>query len=144
MKHLANFPFTGPNFVGFSELFRDLETISREKISYPPHNVIKIAEDEYQIELAVAGYSLGDLDVDLYNHTLTISGNNTDGDDEEREYLHKGISSKSFVKRIKLAEQVEVSGAKMTNGMLIIDLIRVIPEDQKVRKIPIIDDSDFS
>lgn len=122
-------------FVGFDNILDDLDRISRHSgDNFPPHNVLKTEEDKYQIELAVAGFSEQEIEIDVVNRTLTVRGRHSD---RGREYIHKGISTKRFEKQFRLSEYVEVTGADFKDGLLAINLEVIVPESQRPRKITI-------
>jgi molecular chaperone IbpA len=122
-------------FVGFDNILDELDRISRHSgDNFPPHNVLKTEEDKYQIELAVAGFSENEIEVEMVNRTLTVSGRH---EDRGRSYIHKGISTKKFQKQFRLSEYVEVTGADFKDGLLAINLEVIIPESQRPRKISI-------
>lgn len=108
-----------PYLVGFESIFDQLNRNAR-KVGYPPHNVIKNDEAEYTIELAVAGFTMEDLSIVLEDHTLVVEGDKEE--DREVEYIYKGLSARSFVKRFDLAENVQVVGAHLVSGILSIEL----------------------
>lgn len=122
------------SYTQWSNLFDLLDERSQKSQHYPPHNVIKIDEENYLIELAVAGFSKKDIDINLEKNKLVISGKK---DIPETVYIHQGISNRSFEKTFMLAQDVQVSGATYADGILGIDLKRVIPEEFKPRKISI-------
>ena len=103
--------------------------------AYPPFNIEEVGENAYRIELAVAGFGEDDLEIEVKDSTLTISGRKTP--EEERAFLHRGIAERAFERRFQLADHVIVHGAKLTNGLLVIDLEREVPERLKPRKIEI-------
>lgn len=103
---------------------------------YPPFNVEQIGEDEFRIELAVAGFSQDDLSIEFKQNSLTVSGQRPQPE-TQRNFLHRGIAERSFERRFGLADHVRVAGAKLENGMLTIDLVRELPEIMKPRKIEI-------
>lgn len=120
--------------IGFDELFAQLQHLEQrgKDSGYPPFNLIKLNETNYAIELAVAGFSESELDVEIENGHLVISGTNrVVADDGEAEYIHRGIAARDFVKRIKLAEGIEVNTAHVKNGILTIKLEQFIPETVK-------------
>lgn len=120
--------------IGFDQLFQEFDSIQKENTTvYPPHNVVKLTEDSYVIELAVAGFSEPELDIETIENSLVITGEKSDKD--EREYAHKGISARKFTRRFTLAEHVVVSGASLQNGILSISLEKQVPEEKKPRKI---------
>ncbi|WP_425410936.1 Hsp20 family protein [Hyphococcus sp.] len=123
--------------VGFDRVFDLLDTMGKADTSgYPPYNIERIDENDYRITLAVAGFGEDELDMELHENTLTVTGNRSEPDDN-RTFLHQGIAGRSFQRRFQLAEHVEVAGASLVNGLLNIDLRREIPESAKPRKISI-------
>ena len=125
-----------PFGIGFDQLFQEFDSIQKENTTvYPPHNVVKLDEDQYVIELAVAGFAELELDIETVENSLVITGEKSDKD--EREYAHKGISARKFTRRFTLAEHVVVSEASLQNGILSISLERQVPEEKKPRKITI-------
>ena len=127
--------FPRSSFVGFDHLFKELEyTTKHSNDHYPPHNIVKISDEAFLIELAVAGFSEDELEVDVKERTLTVKGDHiTKG----REFIHRGISTKKFRRTFRLSEYVEVHGANLVDGVLAIDLKIVIPEEMRPRKINI-------
>ena len=119
--------FDSPMFLGFDHFE---ETINRMRKSggegYPPYNIEQIGELGLRITLAVAGFSMDELDVEIENNQLTIRGKQMD--DERRVYLHRGIAARQFQKSFVLAEGIEVQGAELDNGLLHLDLLQVVPE----------------
>ena len=127
--------FPRSSFVGFDHLFKELDHTTRHANDhYPPHNILKIDENQYLIELAVAGFSQDELEVDIKERTLTVKGEHPS---KGREYIHRGISTKKFKRTFRLSEYVEVHGADLVDGVLAIDLKIVIPEEMRPRKINI-------
>jgi len=125
-------------FIGFDNLFNLLESQpwkaeANSFGTYPPHNVIKIDDDNYTIEFAVAGFKPEDIDIEVRESVLNITG----GKNDEREYAHKGISSRNFFKTFTLADYVVVTGSTLEDGILSIHLKRELPEAKKPRKISI-------
>jgi molecular chaperone IbpA len=127
--------FPRSSFVGFDHLFKELEyTTKHSNDHYPPHNIVKVDEETFLIELAVAGFSEDELEVDVKERTLTVKGDHiTKG----REFIHRGISTKKFRRTFRLSEYVEVHGADLVDGVLAIDLKIVVPEEMRPRKINI-------
>ena len=107
---------------------------------YPPYNIERVDEDRYRITLAVAGFAEADLDIEIHENTLKIVGSRA-GADEGRTYLHQGIAGRSFERRFQLADHVKVTGARLANGLLDIELSREVPEAKKPRKIDIASDA---
>jgi molecular chaperone IbpA len=125
-----------PFGIGFDQLFQEFDSIHKENNNvYPPHNVVKLDEDRFVIELAVAGFAESELDIETVENSLVITGEKSEKD--EREYAHKGISARKFTRRFTLAEHVVVSGASLQNGILSISLEKQVPEEKKPRKIVI-------
>ena len=128
--------FPRASFVGFDHLFNELDFVTRSaKDTYPPHNVVKIDEHEYIIEVAVAGFDMKDLTIEQDERTLNIVGDQYH--DEACEYLHKGISTKRFQRTFRLSEYVEVVGATLDKGILVVNLKVNLPEEKRPRKIEI-------
>lgn len=135
----ANTLFPRSSFVGFDHLFQDLDWVARHAAdTYPPHNIVKVGENDYQIEIAVAGFTLEDLDIVQDERTLTVTGKKQTLDAEkEVEYIHRGISQKSFKRVFRLSEYVYVDGASLEGGILAINLKFELPEEKRPRKIDI-------
>jgi len=139
--HLRSFDIPAFNKfgIGFENLFDDLQRVTQTQSStnYPPHNVIKTGDDTVTIEVAVAGFSEGEIDIALDKHLLTITGTKKREDDADHEYLHRGISSRDFKQTFPLAEHVEVNGAAIQDGILTVYLERKVPESAKPKSIAI-------
>jgi len=106
--------------------------------AYPPYNVAQIGEDDYRIELAVAGFSDGDLDIESHQNVLTVKGKKIPTETaEDTQYLHRGIAERGFERRFQLADHVIVTGAALQNGLLTLSLRRELPDALKPRKIEI-------
>lgn len=136
-KNLYDKNSFGPFLVGFDRIFDELTKIPITKnISYPPYNIKKIDNINYTIEIAAAGFSKENIDINLEDSLLTISGKIEDS--AVNEYIYKGISNREFKREFKLSDTVEVSSAKMVNGMLIINLKNNIPDHKLPRKIEIL------
>ncbi|MFZ5619052.1 MAG: Hsp20 family protein [Pseudomonadota bacterium] len=123
--------------VGFDRMFDLLDNLGKSEAGgYPPYNIERVDEDRYRVTLAVAGFSDRDLEIELHENTLKITGARPETD-ETRTYLHQGIAGRSFERRFQLADHVKIDGASLVNGLLNIDLRREIPEAMKPRKIEI-------
>ena len=135
------FTFPRSHFIGFDHVWSEIERLAdvADNKLYPPHNVVKHSESTYTIELALAGYKADDLHVEVEEGILVITGDNgsTVDTEEVREYLHRGISRKKFTRTFRLSEHVVVDGADFVDGLLVIDLRVVIPEEKRPRSIPI-------
>lgn len=124
--------------IGFESMLDELlRATAQQQTNYPPYNVIRNDDDHFTIEIAVAGFKQGEVDVTVEKNILTISGSQKDPIPENVEYLHRGISARDFVRNWTLAEHVEIIGAIMRDGILVLDLERKVPEDQKPKSIAI-------
>ena len=126
--------------IGFDSMFDELMRVSSQQSTqnYPPYNVVKHTEDKFVIELAVAGFREGDITVTVEKNILTIEGDRFENETETTvEYLHRGISSRSFTRTFTLADHVEVVNASSTDGILSITLERKVPEELQPKKIAI-------
>jgi molecular chaperone IbpA len=122
--------------VGFDNMFNRLHSVPASGASgYPPYNVIKTSDTLTTIEIAVAGFHPDDLDVSLQNGLLSVTGENTI--DNTAQYLYRGIATRKFNRSWQLADGVEVKSASVENGLLVITLEHVIPEEDKPKKIAI-------
>lgn len=126
-------------FIGFDQMLERIREASETlpKIpTYPPYNIKKVDDEHFVIEMAVAGFGKTDLDIELADGTLTVSGNlDSDNDD----YLYQGIANRAFTRKFTLADTVVVKNAELVNGLLKIALERFIPEEKKAKKIDIMD-----
>lgn len=125
--------------IGFDSLFNDLERVMQVSGSsnYPPHNVIKTGEETVTIEVAVAGFEEGEIDISVDKRVLTITGARKREEQSDHEYLHRGISSRDFRHSFTLAEHVEVKSATIRNGILSVALEREVPEEARPKSIAI-------
>lgn len=125
--------------IGFDRLADMLTNASRvDGNGYPPYNIEARGEDEYRISMAVAGFSESDLEIVTEQNTLTVSGARAaEDEDEDREFLYRGIATRSFERRFQLADHVRVVSARLENGLLHIELKRELPEQMKPRRIEI-------
>ena len=137
--HTIDLPTLHRHAIGFGPLFDQLNrtfTNSKSDGNYPPHNVVRLDDSHYVIEVAVAGFAQTEIDVELKENVLTVRGEK-EKKDTETEYLHKGISARNFVRTFPLAEHIEVRGATVENGILAIALEQILPEEEKPKKIAI-------
>ena len=123
--------------VGFDNVFDELMRSSQLNTNYPPYNIVKHTEDTFSIELAVAGFKDGEVTITTERNQLVVKGEQVTDLDDTKEYLHKGISARNFIRTWTLADHVEVVGATSENGILTISLERKIPEEQKPKSIAI-------
>jgi len=144
---MTRFTTLYPQFVGFDNLFNELErlvegTAPQRNTSFPPHNIIKVDDNKYVVEMAVAGFGQDEVDVEIQDGTLIVKGEKKD--QTEVDYLYRGIATRSFTKSIRLSESIEVRGAQFRDGILKIALENVIPEHKKPRKIEFSKELNFS
>jgi molecular chaperone IbpA len=126
--------------VGFDRLFDMLEnnSVGQAGENYPPFDLIKVGDNEYRIELAVAGFTRDELDITAQQNVLIVSGRKKDEtEDKQSDYIYRGIANRSFERRFALADHIQVTGADIRDGLLAIDLVREIPEAMKAKKINI-------
>ncbi len=124
-------------FIGFDHIFDQLENIHKHaKDTYPPHNVVKDAENKFTVEMAVAGFKKEHIDIEVNDGVLHIKGNRPARREQQR-YVHKGISAKNWKKSFRLSEYTEVTGADLEDGILAVNLEVVLPEEKQPRKISI-------
>lgn len=125
--------------IGFDQLVNEFfnEPSFVNTSGYPPYNISKDKSDVYEITLAVAGFKKADIDIELEDGNLKITGKSEVLDSDDREFLHKGIAERNFVRTFKLAEYVEVQSAKLEDGILRIALVKNIPDAMKPQKIDI-------
>jgi molecular chaperone IbpA len=125
--------------VGFDRLFNLLDSVTgfEENVpAYPPYNIERLGENEYRITMAIAGFGQDEVNVEVKEQGLTVTGAKK-AEDKERQFLHRGIAARSFERRFQLADHVEVKGADLKDGLLHIDLVRNVPERLKPRSIAI-------
>ena len=120
-------------FLGFEDAFKMLDHYS-SKSEYPPYNIERVSEDKYTLELAVAGFKKEDIDISIEKNTLKIEGESAKKD---AEYIHKGLASRRFTRAFHLNKYMEVDKADMEDGILKINLVRNVPEEEKPKHIKI-------
>jgi len=125
--------------VGFDRLFDMLENSSAGQAeNYPPFDLIKLGDNDYRIELAVAGFKPEEIDITAQQNVLIVSGKKKDESESKgSDYIYRGIATRSFERRFALADHIQVRGADLKDGLLAIELVREIPEAMKPRKINI-------
>lgn len=125
--------------VGFDRLFSMLDNLGQvdNSQSYPPYNIERTGEHDYRITMAVAGFEESELSIESRENVLTVKGEKAEAEGEASRFLHRGIAGRAFERRFQLAEHVEVKGASLKHGLLHIDLVRIIPEAMKPRRIDI-------
>ena len=125
--------------IGFDRMARLLENASRAADvdnGYPPYNIEAAGEDRYRVTIAVAGFSIEELEIEVHENTLKVAGQKTD-QPADTQYLHRGIAGRSFKKQFRLADYVKVENAWLDNGILTVDLARELPEEMKPRRIAV-------
>ena len=138
---MRNFDFSPlyRSAIGFDRMANILDSLNRAEQSqpaYPPYNIELTGEDQYRITMAVAGFDRTEVNIEVNQNNLTVSANKA-SEEQTRTYLHQGIAARSFERRFQLADHVQVQAANYENGLLHIDLKRIIPEAMKPRNIPI-------
>ena len=132
-----------PFSVGFDSIFEEfdrvLDSTERYNSNYPPYNICKLNDNNYKIEVALAGYSKDDIEIELKENTLTVRNKTKEKvvNDESNGVIHKGISTRQFERSFTISEDIKVKNADLKNGLLNIDLERIVPEEKKPRLINI-------
>ncbi len=141
MNNLTRLDALNRALIGFDTMFDQMERRFANSVSnnYPPHNIIKTGDNQYEIQLAVTGFSKSEISVTVEDNVLVIKGESMATDYAPEAYLHRGLATRDFAKEFPLAEHIEVVGAETQNGMLTIKLIRNIPESAKPKVIDIVD-----
>jgi molecular chaperone IbpA len=138
MRNAFDFSPYRRSTVGFDRLFDYLENDSRaEQDNYPPFDIEKLADDQYRITLAVAGFKANEIDITARQNLLVITGRKAEGRNRDGNYLHMGIATRAFERRFELADFVRVESADLRDGLLSLELLREIPDAMKPRKIEI-------
>jgi molecular chaperone IbpA len=130
--------------VGFDTMFDTMERRFSNSVgnNYPPHNILKTGDNRYEIQIAVTGFEKDEISVTVESNVLTVRGEGEESIRHENPdivYLHRGLATRDFVREFPLAEHIEVNGAEIKNGMLIIKLFRNIPDSEKPRVIDIVE-----
>lgn len=128
--------------IGFDRMFDTFETRFSNQLNsnYPPYNIVKSDDDHYVIEVAVAGFNRKEIAVEIEQDQLTIKGEHAkDNEEDTTQYLHRGLSARGFTRQFALAEHMVVKGATIQDGILRVQLERIIPEEKKPRLIDIVE-----
>lgn len=133
----ANFAKFHSNTIGFDQLAAKLSSLSESMTKYPPYNIKKVDDNHYVLELAVAGFAKQDIDIEINNGTLAIRGKVESLQEDDQDYIFKGIANRSFDRTFALADNFEVKNAEMFNGLLRVWLEHIIPEHKKPKKIKV-------
>jgi len=135
MTHLDIFGQFRPFAIGFDRYFEDLDRLSNlTQPNYPPYNVVKVDDEHFTVELAVAGFGKKDISVTKEKNLLIIEGK---VEDAKKEFVHKGLASRAFKRSWTLADNVEIDSAELKDGILAVSLVKVIPEEDKPVSIKI-------
>ena len=140
-NQLARMDALSRALIGFDQMFDQMERRFANSVSnnYPPHNILKLEENEYAIQLAVTGFDKTEISVTVEDNVLIIKGESITTDYLPEQYLHRGLATRDFAKEFPLAEHIEVHGAEIKNGMLTVKLIRNVPESAKPKIIDIVE-----
>ena len=136
---LDNFNQLTPYAVGFDRVFDTLNRYVDNNVNstgFPPYNIQKVGDFKYQIDMALAGFSKDDIEVEVSDGTLSVRSDKKEEPEDEFTY-HRGISYRKFERKFTLADDLVVYGAKLENGMLTVDLERIVPEEKKPRLISV-------
>ena len=141
MNNISRIDSLSRALIGFDQMFDQMERRFANSVSnnYPPHNILKLEENEYAIQLAVTGFDKSEISVTVEDNVLIIKGESMTTDYLAEQYLHRGLATRDFAKEFPLAEHIEVHGAEIKNGMLTVKLIRNVPESAKPKVIDIVD-----
>jgi len=131
----ADFANLSRALIGFDQIFN--QRLQQTNSNYPPHNIVKYSDSEYAIEIAVAGFSKEEITVEVDQDQLIVRGVQGEVVNESKEYLHRGLASRNFEQTWTLAEYMEVKDAEVKDGMLVIQIDRIMPEALKPRQIVI-------
>jgi molecular chaperone IbpA len=124
--------------IGFDRMFDELQRLTDQQSAYPPYNILKINDNQFVIELAVAGFTEGEIEIEVEKNILVIKGSKVkDIDEAPKEYVVKNIANRDFDRTFTLAEYVEVVDAKVSNGILSVYLERKVPETELPKRIAI-------
>ena len=138
MNNLTTFdPFRNLT-VGFDNIFDQLSSLSQFEIpKYPPYNIKKVDDNKYQLEMALAGFTKTDLEVEVKDNTLTVTGNSSDDTENTNSFVYKGIAQRAFTRQWALIDYLKVFNANFKNGVLTVDMELNLPEDKKAKKIEV-------
>lgn len=141
MNQLARLDAINRALIGFDTMFDTLERRFANSVSnnYPPHNILKTGDNQYEIQIAVTGFAKEEIAVTVEDNILIIKGESVTTDYAPDQYIHRGLATRDFVKEFPLAEHIEVVGAETKNGMLTVKLVRNVPESAKPKVIDIVE-----
>jgi molecular chaperone IbpA len=140
-NQLAKIDAINRALIGFDTMFDQMERRFSNSVSnnYPPHNILKTGENQYEIQLAVTGFDKSEISVTVEDNVLFVKGESMTTEYPQEQYLHRGLATRDFVKEFPLAEHIEVVGAETKNGMLTVKLVRNVPESAKPKVIDIVE-----
>ncbi len=138
MNNLTTFdPFRNLT-VGFDNIFDQLSSLSQFEIpKYPPYNIKKVDDNKYQLEMALAGFTKTDLEVEVKDNTLTVTGNSADDTENTNSFVYKGIAQRAFTRQWTLMNYLKVFSANFKDGVLVVDMELNEPEEDKAKKIEV-------
>jgi len=138
MNNLTTFdPFRNLT-VGFDNVFDQLSSLSQFEIpKYPPYNIKKVDDNKYQLEMALAGFTKTDLEVEVKDNTLTVTGNSSDDTENTNSFVYKGIAQRAFTRQWTLMNYLKVFSANFKDGVLVVDMELNEPEEDKAKKIEV-------
>ena len=138
MNNLTTFdPFRNLT-VGFDSIFDQLSSLSQFEIpKYPPYNIKKVDDNKYQLEMALAGFAKSDLEVEVKDNTLTVTGNSADDTENTNSFVYKGIAQRAFTRQWALIDYLKVFNANFKDGVLVVDMELNLPEEKKSKKIEV-------
>ncbi len=138
MNNLTTFdPFRNLT-VGFDNIFDQLSSLSQFEIpKYPPYNIKKVDDNKYQLEMALAGFTKTDLEVEVKDNTLTVTGNSSDDTENTNSFVYKGIAQRAFTRQWTLMNYLKVFSANFKDGVLVVDMELNEPEEDKAKKIEV-------
>jgi len=138
MNNLTTFdPFRNLT-VGFDNVFDQLSSLSQFEIpKYPPYNIKKVDDNKYQLEMALAGFAKSDLEVEVKDNTLTVTGNSSDDTENTNSFVYKGIAQRAFTRQWALIDYLKVFNASFKDGVLVVDMELNLPEEKKSKKIEV-------
>lgn len=134
-KFSLSIPELHRSVIGFDRLFEQAERRLQNLTQYPPHNIVKVSESNYELEFAVAGFQRDELSVELHEGVLTVTGEHKLNQD--RHYIHQGIANRHFKKSLQLGEYMEIVGAQLENGILVVHVEHQLPDAKKPKQIEI-------
>lgn len=136
MTHFEHLENLLDRAVGFDHMFNRLHNINQQQGGYPPYNIIKEGDEKYAVQIAVAGFNKDEIEIELKEGNLIVSGKKAK-EEVETNFIHRGIGTRAFTRTFTLSDDVVVKGADLDNGILVVELERIIPEEKKPRKIEI-------